>query len=135
VFNKGSCRGCGSYLVPTANCNTCTEHVYWICNKCNLIEEVFHSHNYCRFSHNKIEINSKKHEAIISKCASLLVGFRNMALISIVRNWGTLVSCLLVCFFGQWQEGLPAPILFEKPFKLWIVDMIRLFTIPWMMKN
>lgn len=48
VFNKDSCRACGSYLIPISVCNICREYVSWICAKCNKIEDVTHSHNYCR---------------------------------------------------------------------------------------
>lgn len=48
VFNKYSCRACGNYLIPTSVCNTCGEYVSWICAKCNRMEDVTHSHPYCR---------------------------------------------------------------------------------------
>ena len=50
MFNKISCRGCGTYLTPSATCNICQEYVSWICGKCNRIEDCVHTHNYCRVS-------------------------------------------------------------------------------------
>jgi hypothetical protein len=66
MYNKESCRGCGKYLIPSATCNTCKEYVYWICNNCKGIEEVFHSHNYCRLTFSK-DLDSYK--SIIDKSA------------------------------------------------------------------
>ena len=51
VFNKDSCRACGSYLIPSSVCNICGEYVSWICAKCNKMEDVTHSHTYCRISY------------------------------------------------------------------------------------
>lgn len=51
MFNKDSCRACGSYLIPSSVCNICREYVSWICAKCNKIEDVTHSHNYCGISY------------------------------------------------------------------------------------
>ncbi len=50
------------------------EYVHWTCNKCNVIDDVFHSHDYCRISYNKKEIDSD-YEAFIDKCASLLIEY------------------------------------------------------------
>jgi len=44
MYNKGSCRGCGNSLVPSATCSICKEYVYWICNNCDGTEQVLHSH-------------------------------------------------------------------------------------------
>jgi hypothetical protein len=47
MFNKNSCRICGSNLISTALCKICKESVKWTCDKCNSIEEVKHSDFYC----------------------------------------------------------------------------------------
>ena len=48
MFNKNSCRMCGTYLTPSALCKICDEFVSWICLKCNKIEEeAKHSDYYC----------------------------------------------------------------------------------------
>lgn len=60
VFNKDSCRACGSYLVPSSVCNICREYVSWICTKCNKMEDVTHSHSYCRVSYAPEKIIMKK---------------------------------------------------------------------------
>jgi predicted amidophosphoribosyltransferase len=44
VFNKESCRSCGKILVPISMCSYCKEHVSWICNKCQRVEDVSHKH-------------------------------------------------------------------------------------------
>lgn len=51
VFNKDSCRVCGSCLISSSVCNICREYVSWVCAKCNKMEDVTHSHNYCRISY------------------------------------------------------------------------------------
>jgi hypothetical protein len=47
MFNKKSCRICGSNLIPSALCKTCKESVRWICDKCDIIEGGKHSDFYC----------------------------------------------------------------------------------------
>lgn len=47
MFNKNSCRVCGSSLIPSALCKICKESVKWTCYKCDKIEEVKHSDYYC----------------------------------------------------------------------------------------
>ena len=47
MFNKNSCRICGSNLISTAFCKICKESVKWTCDKCDTIEEVKHSDLYC----------------------------------------------------------------------------------------
>ena len=34
MFNKNSCRICGSNLIPSALCKICKESVKWTCDKC-----------------------------------------------------------------------------------------------------
>lgn len=47
MFNKNSCRICGSNLISSALCKICKESVKWTCDICNTIEEVKHSDFYC----------------------------------------------------------------------------------------
>jgi len=46
VFNKNSCRICGSKLIPSALCKICKESVKWTCDKRGILE-VKHSDFYC----------------------------------------------------------------------------------------
>ena len=46
MFNKESCKACGTYLTPTSVCSICKESVSWLCNKCERMEDVTHSHGY-----------------------------------------------------------------------------------------
>ena len=46
MFNKVSCRACGSYFIPTSVCNICREYVTWMCTRCGNIDDVTHSHTY-----------------------------------------------------------------------------------------
>ena len=46
MFNKESCKACGTYLTPTSVCSVCKEHVSWLCGKCERMEDVTHSHSY-----------------------------------------------------------------------------------------
>ena len=45
MFNKESCRSCGSTLESIMACTDCKEFVHWICNKCGNKEEFTHVHN------------------------------------------------------------------------------------------
>jgi hypothetical protein len=47
MFNKNSCRICGSCLTPSVICKIFNEFVSWICFKCNKIVEAKHSDYYC----------------------------------------------------------------------------------------
>jgi hypothetical protein len=47
MFNKGSCRGCGSDMNPYSSCIVCEEYVSWNCDECDSIDYVVHSLNYC----------------------------------------------------------------------------------------
>jgi hypothetical protein len=51
MFNKESCRSCGKKLVPFSMCNYCNEHISWICNKCQRVEDVTHKHDRDYESH------------------------------------------------------------------------------------
>lgn len=48
MFNKESCRSCGKTLVPILMCNQCKEHVSWVCNLCQRVEDVSHKHDRIR---------------------------------------------------------------------------------------
>lgn len=47
-MTKTSCRACGGYLTPTSHCTVCKEYITWMCNNCEKMEDVTHSHNFCR---------------------------------------------------------------------------------------
>jgi hypothetical protein len=53
MFNKESCRACGTYLTPISVCNFCKEYISWLCGKCERMEDVTHSHDYCRVTYKK----------------------------------------------------------------------------------
>jgi hypothetical protein len=46
MFNKESCRSCGSTLDTILACTDCKEIVVWNCNNCGSKEEFTHIHNY-----------------------------------------------------------------------------------------
>jgi hypothetical protein len=46
MFNKESCRRCGSLLESIKTCADCKEIMLWQCNKCNNREEHTHLHKY-----------------------------------------------------------------------------------------
>ena len=60
MFNKESCRSCGKTLVPILMCNQCKEHVSWVCNMCQRVEDVSHKHDtICEPKHSSLNsINS-----------------------------------------------------------------------------
>jgi hypothetical protein len=45
MFNKESCRGCGSSLESIKRCMDCKENMLWQCEACNRTEESIHVHN------------------------------------------------------------------------------------------
>ena len=53
MFNKESYRACGTYLTPISVCNFCKEYISWLCGKCERMEDVTHSHDYCRVAYKK----------------------------------------------------------------------------------
>ena len=53
MFNKESCKACGTYLTPTSVCSVCKEYISWLCGKCERMEDVTHSHDYCRIAYKK----------------------------------------------------------------------------------
>lgn len=46
MFNKESCRNCGSALESIKTCSSCNEIMLWECNKCHNYEEYIHSHDF-----------------------------------------------------------------------------------------
>ena len=60
MFNKNSCRMCGSILTPSALCKICKESVKWTCYKCNKIEEVKHSDYYYNLDGQKVRIRIRR---------------------------------------------------------------------------
>lgn len=64
MFNKESCRRCGSILESIKTCADCKEIMLWQCNSCNNMEEYIHLHNYKNTNLSNhtatIEIKAKK---------------------------------------------------------------------------
>jgi hypothetical protein len=62
MFNKESCRACGTFLIPISICNFCKEYISWLCGKCERMEDVTHLHDYCRvvYKKEKQEIRNKR---------------------------------------------------------------------------
>ena len=56
LFNKESCRVCGTKLIPTMNCDGGGEDISWRCDTCFNLEDVTHSHNLLQ----RIPSNKKK---------------------------------------------------------------------------
>lgn len=71
MFNRNSCRMCGSSLTPTAICKFCKESVSWTCKKCNRMDEVIHSDYYCTiWMSRRLELgleDSNRFELIINR--------------------------------------------------------------------
>ena len=55
VFNKGSCRNCGSLLTPLSICLSCKENVSWVCNGCGKADDVTHLHSADRFKYPRLD--------------------------------------------------------------------------------
>jgi hypothetical protein len=53
MFNKESCRACGTFLTPISVCNFYKEYISWLCGKCEKMEDVTHLHDYCRVVYKK----------------------------------------------------------------------------------
>jgi hypothetical protein len=47
MYNRDSCRGCGSSLSPFSSCIICREHVSWNCHECDTVDYVVHTIEYC----------------------------------------------------------------------------------------
>ena len=48
MYNKVSCKACGSHLTAASSCNVCKEPVSWSCSKCDRVYDVTHMHSYPR---------------------------------------------------------------------------------------
>lgn len=46
MYNKESCRNCGSALESIKTCSTCNEIRLWQCKKCHNSEEYIHLHDF-----------------------------------------------------------------------------------------
>ncbi|WP_415283203.1 hypothetical protein [Candidatus Nitrososphaera sp. FF02] len=44
MYNKQSCRECGTWLTPHTFCTSCREHVGWVCGQCGRIDDYTHVH-------------------------------------------------------------------------------------------
>ena len=45
MYNKESCKACGTYLTSVSLCNVCKEQISWVCSKCERMYDVTHTHN------------------------------------------------------------------------------------------
>jgi hypothetical protein len=45
MYNKESCRACGTYLTSVSLCEVCEEQISWICTNCDRRYDVTHTHN------------------------------------------------------------------------------------------
>ena len=45
MYNKESCKACGTYLTSVSLCNVCKEQISWVCSKCAKMYDVTHAHN------------------------------------------------------------------------------------------
>ena len=59
MSHKTLCRACGEYLMATAICTVCQEHVVWTCPKCGRMDDVTHFHDYCKVQYKKIVIQAR----------------------------------------------------------------------------
>ena len=91
MYDRGSCKACGTHLTPSAICNICKEYVSWVCGKCYKIDDVTHSHNYCRVSY--------KPQVVIKKNKSSYTG----SWYSIRKEW-TLLNEDIVGLFQETVE-------------------------------
>ena len=44
MYNKESCKSCGSHLTPVSFCKVCKEQISWVCDRCEGMSDVTHSH-------------------------------------------------------------------------------------------
>ena len=44
MYNKESCKACGSRLTAVSLCVICSEQVSWLCRKCERSYDVTHTH-------------------------------------------------------------------------------------------
>jgi hypothetical protein len=45
MYNKESCKACGTYLTSVSLCEVCEEQISWVCSKCDKMYDVTHAHN------------------------------------------------------------------------------------------
>jgi hypothetical protein len=45
MYNKESCRACGTYLTSVSLCEVCGEQISWLCSNCDKMCDVTHAHN------------------------------------------------------------------------------------------
>jgi hypothetical protein len=45
MYNKESCKVCGTYLTSVSLCEVCKEQILWVCNKCDKMYDVTRAHN------------------------------------------------------------------------------------------
>jgi len=45
MYNKYSCKVCGTYLTSVSLCEVCEEQISWMCSKCDKMYDVTHAHN------------------------------------------------------------------------------------------
>ena len=45
MYNKESCRACGTYLSSDSSCEICKEQISWVCSKCDRMYDVTHVHS------------------------------------------------------------------------------------------
>ncbi len=56
MFNKESCRNCGSALESIKTCSACNEITLWHCNKCHNSDESIHLHDFSNNVPNSIAL-------------------------------------------------------------------------------
>ncbi len=44
MYNKESCRACGTYLTSVSLCEVCGEQISWVCRNCDKMYDVTHMH-------------------------------------------------------------------------------------------
>ncbi|HEY7734224.1 MAG TPA: hypothetical protein VIB07_05470 [Nitrososphaera sp.] len=44
MYNKGSCRNCGTSQKPLSICIMCKEDVSWLCDNCGRADDATHNH-------------------------------------------------------------------------------------------
>ena len=45
MYNKDSCKVCGTYMTFVSLCEVCEEQISWMCSKCDKMYDVTHAHN------------------------------------------------------------------------------------------
>ena len=60
MYNKGSCRICGTFLIATSVCDICTEHISWTCGHCDRTDDITHSHEITAYQ-SRLEYRFPRH--------------------------------------------------------------------------